>query len=218
MLYQLHQLDLVVAFILGADGVLLLLLALLIFRRPHSSFVRKLLALGLVLLSLPIIGIKLLLSSPSSLASSPGEVVIQNPHHHVEKLYFLRASKHHHWRVFWVQYVFFSDQKVTIETENLYPTGLVVARYQGGTWQFQRRHFKRGQVVLSLSADQFRPDQHKQIATAIAAHRASEAVSWVSNLLTLGSAGGVALLLLRRRGRKRWNTRSATAQVTQQEQ
>jgi hypothetical protein len=194
MLYQLETpIGLLIIFL---DLVVLGLLIKL-FRQPRSVSVSWLVVLVLVILTLPLAGIKFLLSSSDMAASTPGLVVIKNPQHQINKLYFLRHYPQGLWQVQWVEYTLTSGKEMMLERES--QDGLEVAYHHAGKWHYAPIRFDSTNLSeINFPRDFTAVDASGHIEAAVARHTFTEGSGWLSNLLTIGSIGLLGLVIYKR--------------------
>jgi hypothetical protein len=183
MLYQLHSLPLF--FFIALDLLVIGLLASWL-RRPSHQPAKWSAIVGILLLTLPLSGYKLLFASPSVAASTPVEVVIKNPHNRFDRVYYLGQEKAGTWRVLWVEYLMASDRSSSIETEGLEKAQL--AYQEAGQWHFAPvLSGPKSKAVISFPQGFVDVDSTGRIEAAVAAHRVYEYGNLLSNVLTLGS-------------------------------
>ncbi|WP_426490377.1 hypothetical protein [Hymenobacter sp. 102] len=114
MLYQLPLLAVVLVVVVDLSVCAMLIRVL---RQPHSPAEKWAAILGVGLLFLPLCGYKLLLSSPGTLASTPGLVTVLNPAQRFERVYYLARQQSGSEEVYWVSYLLTATDSVVFETE-----------------------------------------------------------------------------------------------------
>lgn len=182
------------------DGIILVLdfavvgLLVYLFRQPRDAFYKWWAILALVLLTLPLTGIKLLRTSPGSVASSPGLITIHNPEQRMAKLYYLHRRQGA-WQVDWVEYMVSAGKETVVELEG--NDGLEVAYQQAGQWYYAPAQFTRGESIITFPQDFSTIDTSGRIEAAVNKHILAESLTWLSHLLTLGSIGLVGLMVIR---------------------
>ncbi|WP_188558702.1 hypothetical protein [Hymenobacter glacieicola] len=191
MLYQLNSP--LAILIIAADFFIVSLLAKLLLR-PRVASVKWPIILTIIIVAIPLTGINFLLSSPGTAASTPGSVIIKNPEHHVDKLYFLWQYPKGTWQVEWVEYLLTSGKEVVLESES--QNGLEVAYQHNGNWYYAPIHFDTLlQADITFPQDFTAVDTSGRIAAAVAGYTLTELGSWLSNLLTVASIGLWATLV-----------------------
>ncbi|MCA8832712.1 hypothetical protein [Hymenobacter pini] len=194
MLYQIPGFPVLVTLALDF-GVLALLMQL--WRHPRSGPARWSAAIGVVLVFLPLCGLKLLFGTPGSLASTPGQFTIRNPEHRHDRVYYLTQDQTGAWHVRWAEYMWGSAKTAVIEVEGT--SAVQAAVWEAGQWHYTPIHFQE----LNTSPDLMLPHSFTQvdatgrIAAAVAAYRPTEYANLASALLTLSCVGLLGAVITR---------------------
>ncbi|MDU0370559.1 hypothetical protein ACFPAF_09175 [Hymenobacter endophyticus] len=195
MLYQLPALA--VWGIIALDlGVLTILIQLL--RHPRSGTEKWAAIIGVMLVFLPLCGLKLLFSSPGTLASTPGQFTVCNPEHHYTSVYYLLQDETGSWRVGWTEYMWATDQTAVVETEGV--SAVRVAVRLNGQWRYAPMRFQELNIAEDITLPQgfSEVDTSGHMSAVVAAYRATEYANLFSNLLTLSCIGLLASVIAQR--------------------
>ena len=171
-------------------GILLLLildlaaLALLYFLvRSPLRWERVLLYGSAVLLVLFSTFLKLLFSEPTLLASTPGDLQIENQlDGPFQTFYYLHEDKEGQLQAYWKEHMLGRRKTRMLETEGF--RGLLIAKKIEGQWQYQR--VLPSHLTAVLHPAYFQPDTSGRVARAVWAYFSIELGIYLSELLTLG--------------------------------
>jgi len=172
----------------GAGVVLLLALdlaalALLYFLVRSSVRWERVLLYGLaVVLVFFSSGLKLLFSEPALLASTPGDLQIENRlSSSFQTFYYLHEAESGQLQVFWKEYMLGRHKTRMLEMEGF--RGLLIAKKLDGQWYYQR--VLPDHLTAVLAPAHFQPDTSGRIAHAVWAYFGVELGIYLSELLTL---------------------------------
>ncbi|RSK47388.1 hypothetical protein [Hymenobacter rigui] len=168
-----------------------------LWRHPRSGPAKWAAAIGVMLVFLPLCGLKLLFSAPGSLTSTPGQFTIHNPEHRYNRVYYLTQDQTGAWHVRWAEYMWGSAKTAVIETEGT--SAVQAAVWEAGRWRYAPIHFQELNTApdLTLPHSFTRVDTTGRIAAAVAAYRPTEYASLASALLTLGCVGLLGAVVTR---------------------